>query len=163
MKKTPQPHTKTRNLLIFLVLLGGIAIVSCFEIQAIEPVPLTASNFTEPLIELIGTAKYPNTTYSPNSIRMNSTDIFVEGVLPRKNGYGYRRYNIHLRNYFNGEYNCLSYEQSNYGVGSNYYPLEGMFFYNNSSSRLYDVDFDIISGRSGDYGGKYCLEIISRR
>jgi len=157
-KKTPQPSIKQ---LILVALVLGIVLCLILEIMPVEPVNLTEKNITEPLIELIG-AKYSNTSYSPYSIRMNSTDIYIIGALPRKKGYGYKRYNLHVKNYFNGEYNCLQYEQTNQGVGTYYYPIEGLFFYNNSSSILFDVDFDLVSGFSGDYNNKYRLNIVNR-
>jgi hypothetical protein len=112
----------------------------------------------EPLKEMVKI----NTKWSPKSVKMNSTDIYVYGVLPRKSGYKYQRYTVHLKNYFNGEWGKLFYEQAsvnNYIKG--FSPVEGMLYYYNPKSKLNDVDFDMVSGLSGDYSSKYSLNIVS--
>ncbi|MGL6298264.1 MAG: hypothetical protein ACRC1M_03745 [Methanobacteriaceae archaeon] len=98
------------------------------------------------------------TAYSPYSVKINKTHIIVTGALPRKSGYEYKRYDMVWKNYFNGQWGFLAYEQASLdGYVKNFSPIEGQLWYT-KNDRFYDVDFDMVSGYSGDYGNKYKLE-----
>jgi hypothetical protein len=111
-------------------------------------------------IEPLKKVNYKKTKYSPISVKMNSTDIFIEGAYPTVAGFGYQRYNVHLLNYFNGEWGCLYYEQeeATWSGAS----LEGMLVYHGNNKRIDDKDFDIVSGREHIIGSKDYLTVVSR-
>lgn len=93
---------------------------------------------------------------------MNSTDIYVIGVYPTRNPkkWGYKRYNVHLKNKAHGRYGVLRFESGKY-CGKRYTSPEGLLFISKKGWRYNDEDYSIVDGT--DHGNRgHKLEIVKR-
>ncbi|MDR0913445.1 MAG: hypothetical protein LBM96_12740 [Methanobrevibacter sp.] len=114
--------------------------------------------------EPLKSVNFKKTKYSPKIVKMNSTDIYVFGAYPTRKRIKYQRYDVHLKNYFEGKWGKLKFEihSTKKGYKKGFSPVEGMFFYDNKKSKCHDVDFDIVTGESHD-SKNFNLKVISRK
>ncbi|KZX14031.1 pseudomurein-binding repeat-containing protein [Methanobrevibacter curvatus] len=157
----------------FLQLIDGFSNVLLLESNGSLPtymsfVPMTVYNVfnldknkvgVEPLIEQVKEL----TIYSPFSVMMNSTDIYVVGAYPTGSGFKYQRYNVHIQNFFNGKWNVLKYEQAAIANIINYFSsVEGMLVYYDPTSIYHDMDFDIVGSYEHRNSSNFHLNVVYR-
>ncbi|MDR3062875.1 MAG: hypothetical protein LBU40_01885 [Methanobrevibacter sp.] len=150
----PQPCKRQTKLIILFVLVVGIISVCLYEIQSVTPVELTGNEsfYPEPLKIVF---ESNGSSVAPLSVKMNSTDIYCYGVYPSVAGFKYKRYNTHIKNYFEltNETGVLSLE-----VGSGKHNPEGMLVYYGRNKKYYDMDFSLVGFKEHIIGSERYLQ-----
>jgi len=144
---------------LLILIIGLIAIVLLSTVYAVDNGKTTKK--VEPLKQMVT----QQTKYSPKSVLMNSTDIYVFGVLPTRNTkkWGHKRYNVHIKNEFKGQKGVLSfrYVKNTKNYRKNICSLEGLVYVSKKGWKWYHMDFSIVDSYSHDHRCEK-IKIVSR-
>jgi hypothetical protein len=164
MSEDPTEHGKL--IIIVLIILSALVVSIAFNIYLLDPVEAKQDKSKKDLkikkSEALKEIKYTKTRYSPKKVLMNSADIYVVGVLPTRNTkkWGYKRYNVHVKNKANGRYGVLGFEIGNY-YGKAYTSPESLLYIKTKGWKYSDEDYSIVNG--DDHGNRgHKLTIVKR-
>lgn len=94
---------------------------------------------------------------TPQKVKINKTDILIKGATFKNK----KKYDIHIKNYFKGKWGTIKYKnglKSKYKKGLN--RINGVL-YSIQKGKFYNMDFNIFSGKSIKYNGKYKLKLVN--